>query len=137
MTTQIGASVFVDPSQIRHSAENGPTITFGPYPTVNRVDVHLRNVAGIDAVIAELVALKQEMDPPVITDSDRTCDQANPGTGAWCHRGGDHGVHRDTDGEEWRTDAPVLEAADIAYDRTHPDPYSTWANGEAPAEVTA
>ncbi len=65
MTTQIGASVFVDPTEITHSVINGcPTITFGPYPTVNRVDVHLRDVAGIDAVIAELVALKQEMDPP-------------------------------------------------------------------------
>jgi hypothetical protein len=44
---------------------------------------------------------------PVITDSDRTCDQANPDSGAWCHRSGDHGVHRDTNGEEWRTDAPA------------------------------
>jgi hypothetical protein len=32
------------------------------------------------------------------------CDQANPETGAHCHRGGDHGVHEDTDGVQWRTD---------------------------------
>lgn len=64
MTTQIGASVFVDPSEIRHDVTNGPTITFGPWPTVNRVDVHFRDIAGIDAVIVHLVALKQEMDPP-------------------------------------------------------------------------
>lgn len=24
------------------------------------------------------------------------------------------------------------EAADIAYDRTHPDPYASWVNGEPP-----
>ena len=28
-----------------------------------------------------------------------------------------------------------LEAADIAWDRTHPDPYRTWRNGEPPAKV--
>ena len=39
-----------------------------------------------------------------VAGSDRTCDEANPDSGAWCHRGGDHGVHEDTDGETWRTD---------------------------------
>jgi hypothetical protein len=82
-------------------------------------------------------AVRYKLPEPVITDSERTCDQANPGTGAHCHRGGDHGVHRDSDGGEWRTDAPEPEAADIAYDRTHPDPYRTWVNGEQPAGVTA
>lgn len=142
MTTQIGASVFVDPSEITHSViDNCPIITFGPYPTVNRVDVHLRNVAGIDAVIAELVALKQEMDPPVITsarclrpyehsdnltgavvdcdvaghhaitDDERTCPEYNPdGSGEHCHRGGDHGVHEDANGETWRTDGAAKQS---------------------------
>jgi hypothetical protein len=27
----------------------------------------------------------------------------------------------------------VREAADIAWDRTHPDPYRSWVNGEPPA----
>lgn len=30
-------------------------------------------------------------------------------------------------------DEPELEAADIAYDRTHPDPYRNWVNGMPPA----
>jgi len=30
---------------------------------------------------------------------------------------------------------PVLEAADIAYDRTHPNPYASWVNGEPPAST--
>jgi hypothetical protein len=29
--------------------------------------------------------------------------------------------------------APELESADIAYDRTHPDPYRSWVNGAPPA----
>jgi hypothetical protein len=41
----------------------------------------------------------------VITDSERDCDQVNPdGSGEHCHRGGDHGVHQDSNGDEWRTD---------------------------------
>lgn len=40
-------------------------------------------------------------DAPVITDSERTCQQANPASGAWCHRSGPHAEHRDTDGETW------------------------------------
>lgn len=59
-----------------------------------------------DRLIAAAVEAKRLLDPPVITDSGRDCDQANPVSGAWCHRDGDHGVHRDTDGEEWRTDLP-------------------------------
>lgn len=63
----------------------------------------------IDAVIAELVALRNEMAPPapVITDSERTCDQANPMTGAWCHLPAPHAGHRDTDGETWALPEPV------------------------------
>lgn len=40
---------------------------------------------------------------PVITDSERTCDQSNPASGAWCHRPAPHAEHRDTDGETWTT----------------------------------
>lgn len=43
---------------------------------------------------------------PVITDDERDCDQANPETGHGCQRSGDHGVHRDAYGDEWRTDEP-------------------------------
>jgi hypothetical protein len=39
---------------------------------------------------------------PVITDSERTCPHAN--NGEPCTRSGDHGVHRDANGDEWRTD---------------------------------
>jgi hypothetical protein len=38
--------------------------------------VHLYTPAGIDEVIAELVALRAEMTASVITGSERTCDQA-------------------------------------------------------------
>jgi len=45
-----------------------------------------------------------ELHAEVITDSERTCPEVNP-DGDWpCHRGGDHGVHRDANGGEWRTD---------------------------------
>ncbi len=72
-----------------------------------RASLYFPDTAAVDKAIAELVALRQEMAPPVITDSERTCDERNPdGSGEPCHRGGDHGVHRDTDGEEWRTDGP-------------------------------
>jgi hypothetical protein len=53
-----------------------------------------------------------ELNAPVITDSDRTCDQANPDSGAWCHRDGDHAEHRDTNGDTWRTDEPGFKDAD-------------------------
>ena len=32
---------------------------------------------------------------------------------------------------------PPLEATDIAYDRTHPDPYAKWVNGEPPWSASA
>lgn len=42
---------------------------------------------------------------PVIPPAERDCDQVNPdGSGEHCYRGGDHGVHRDSNGTEWRTD---------------------------------
>lgn len=68
----------------------------------------------IHAVIAHLVALENEMNAaaPVITDSERDCDERNPdGSGEPCHRGGDHGVHRDSNGDEWRTDLPKAGTA--------------------------
>lgn len=69
MKTRIGASVHVDPSEITHSAVNGsPVLSFGPWPTVERVDVFLGDVAGVDAVIAELTALRAEMTAEPATD---------------------------------------------------------------------
>lgn len=44
---------------------------------------------------------------PVITDSERTCQEANPASGAWCHKSGPHAEHRDTDGETWTTAGAV------------------------------
>lgn len=39
-----------------------------------------------------------------ITDSERTCDQANPVTGAWCYKPAPHADHYDTDGGTWTTE---------------------------------
>lgn len=44
-------------------------------------------------------------DRGTIFDSARTCDQMNPATGEWCHRGGEHGEHRDANGDTWPTAA--------------------------------
>lgn len=63
MTTKIGACVFVDPSEIRHDRTpgGGGCLTFGPYPTVERLDLHFNATDAIDAVMAELAALRAEM----------------------------------------------------------------------------
>lgn len=50
----------------------------------------------------------------VITDSERTCGQANPDSGAWCHKGGSHAEHRDTDGETWTTAGLTVVAKAVA-----------------------
>lgn len=72
--------------------------------------LYLDTPAEIDEIIAELAALRAEMTAPVITDSERTCDQANPASGAWCHLPAPHDDHRDTDGETWTTAAHAAVA---------------------------
>ena len=65
----------------------------------------LTSIDDADALIKAAVEAKRLLDPPVITDSERTCPEVNPdGSGEHCHRGGDHGVHEDANGDEWRTD---------------------------------
>ena len=44
---------------------------------------------------------------PVITDSERDCPEKNPASGFYCHRSGQHRIHRDSDGETWSTPAPA------------------------------
>lgn len=91
MTTRIGASVFVDPTEIRHdvSGDHG-TLCFGPWPTVQRVDVHFDDTAGIDAVIAELVALRNEMTGDAAL---RAADRCTCGHPAYLHGDSVTGVH--------------------------------------------
>jgi hypothetical protein len=85
------------------------TLDIGDRGSDSMFFLHFLGPELIDAVIAELVALRNEMAPPapVITDSERTCDQANPMTGAWCHLPAPHAGHRDTDGETWALPEPV------------------------------
>jgi len=74
-----------------------------------------------DRLIRAAVKAKRLLDPPVtgcdcmadapITDSERTCTEASPVTGAHCHRSGEHTTHRDTDGGTWTTDARLTELA--------------------------
>lgn len=58
---------------------------------------------------------------PVITDSGRTCDQANPVSRAWCHKSGPHDEHRDTDGETWTTESEPAPGCDCMVDADLPD----------------
>lgn len=93
---------------VRHRYFPGPTafgtIEFGEGG--NRL--YFGETADIDTVIAELVALRAEMAPPVITCSERTCDAKHPDTGDWCVIEGPHAEHSDTYGQTWPTAAAVL-----------------------------
>lgn len=126
MTTYIGTDIHFSPDDVRHKYHRADSKchaygvlkieTGGTY-----ANLYFSDAAAVRAVIAELALLAAEMDPPVpgcdcmidapITDSERTCDQANPLSGSWCHRGGDHGVHRDTNGDEWRTGVAEVAAS--------------------------
>lgn len=49
-----------------------------------------------------LAALREALaPPPVITDSGRTCPAVN-GDGWHCHRNGEHDIHEDDNGDQWR-----------------------------------
>lgn len=109
MTVRTTADIHFNAADVHHKwhpeAEHG---AYGVLKFAWAANLYFHAPAEIDAVIAELVALKQEMDPPVITDSERTCQQVNPdGSGEHCTRGGDHGVCKDSNGDEWRTDLAV------------------------------
>jgi hypothetical protein len=75
MTTTAGISLHVDPTQISHHYHPGDAHSDG-YGTLDLgkpgydayMYVFFKTTAAIDTAIAELVALKQEMDPPVITE---------------------------------------------------------------------
>jgi len=63
-----------------------------------------------------------EVYEPVIPPAERDCDQVNPdGSGEHCYRGGDHGVHRDSNGTEWRTDLGELSAEALYDDESGED----------------
>ena len=195
MTTTAGITLHVDWSEVSHAYRpvNGQgggygTLDLGMPGPAAHAFVFFHTTAEIDIAIAELVALKQEMAPPVpacesyslkgngctvteshwlhkdktghkwlspeddlggpeaepvefttsslpwstsarclrpgehsaqmagavvdcdvaehhaITDSERTCDEANPDSGAHCDREGGHGVHEDANEDRWRTD---------------------------------
>lgn len=113
MTTRASVNLHFDVEDIRHDHKPGKYATLDISAASGNVSawLHFADTAMIDAAIAELVALKQEMDPPVITDSERTCPHSN--NGEHCTRGGDHGVHRDSNGDEWRTDGDEREPSFI------------------------
>ena len=115
MATTAGINLHVDPSEITHRYKPADddragygTLVLGKPGRSAYANLFFEDAAAIDAVIAELVALKQEMDPPVIPPAERDCPHLNPDGGWPCHRGGDHGVHQDSNGSEWRTDGTEL-----------------------------
>jgi hypothetical protein len=81
----------------------GKPHAFAPGDATAGVDKHDCIHCGMNATWAD----HAEPAPPVITDSERTCPEQNPETGAWCHQDGKHAEHLDTDGETWRTDLEV------------------------------
>ena len=113
MKTAIGIDIQFDPGAVRHRLIGSfGTLDIGTPGAGGYAHLYFNDAAAIDAVITHLAELKTEMlaavTPPVITDSERTCDQQHPVSGAWCYRDGEHDEHRDTDGETWTTAAPSL-----------------------------
>lgn len=80
----------------RQHREAGATRRLSPPEIVPPASVQM-------AEFAEIVSGRNPYEHPraVITDSERTCQQANPASGAWCHLPAPHTEHRDTDGETW------------------------------------
>jgi hypothetical protein len=82
MTTTAGISLHVDPTQISHHyrpadehSDGYGTLDLGKPGYDAYMYVFFKTTAAIDIAIAELVALKQEMAPPVITACE-TCGAA-------------------------------------------------------------
>lgn len=65
MTTSVGTQVHFDPADVGHKYKRGGHATLDFTGSgCTYLYLHFDTPAKIDAVIAELVALKQEMDPP-------------------------------------------------------------------------
>lgn len=69
MTTEISTDIHFDPADVRHNyhAADEKCHAYGVLKIgrgVTHANLYFEDAAGIDAAIAELVALKQEMDPP-------------------------------------------------------------------------
>lgn len=102
------SSILRDDSRI-YAELNGP----GKFVAMHVGDVrfYIDTTEECDWLIKAAVEAKRLLSPVIITDSERDCDEVNP-EGHWpCHRGGDHGVHRDANGDEWRSDVPVSVTA--------------------------
>jgi len=72
MATTAGINIHVDPSEIEHKYRPADddragygTLVLGRPGYSAYANVFFEDIAAIDTAIAELVALKQEMDPPV------------------------------------------------------------------------
>lgn len=129
MTTDTAVNLHLNPAEISHRwnpdddrSHAYGTLRFGD--SLNGVTVFIHTPAEIDQVIAELVALRNEMAPPVITCSERTCDAKHPETGDWCVIEGEHTEHRDTYGETWgvREGGVLFPAGDEDEDERVPAP---------------
>ena len=102
--------------QVRLLAADSVLIDFGT------VRMHVYSAAEADEMIIAATEAKRLLDPPVIPPAERDCDQVNPdGSGEHCYRGGDHGVHRDSNGTEWRTDLGELSAEALYDDESGED----------------
>ena len=73
---------------------------------IGAIELYVQGPEDADRLIKAGAEAKRLMEAralaEAITDSERTCPEVN--NGEHCHRGGDHGVHRDANGDEWRTD---------------------------------
>ena len=116
MSTSASIQVHFDVADVGHRYRRGSFATLdvsGPNVDLN-IHFYDGDTAKIDKVIAELVALKQEMDAPVITDSERTCPNRNNG---WsCHVRGEHDVCEDDNGDQWPASG-AQDAAEMAVTR--------------------
>ena len=74
----------------------------GWYEFDGRPHEYLRLTTSTHCAVCGLLKSRHPEPAPVITDSERTCNEVNGGE--HCTRGGDHGVHRDSNGDQWRTD---------------------------------
>lgn len=87
MTTSVGTQVHFDPADVGHKYKRGGHATLDFTGSgCTYLYLHFDTPAKIDAVIAELVALKQEMDPPAVRvlASGRVLAPGEPVRDDWC-----------------------------------------------------